>query len=268
MAFSDLFNEQWGDIAFQEYLSVAQIASVANRNYDGTIRRKGDVVHVNFFDPASLTVQSSWESGSADTDFGDVKTVNVDQDPAVQVEIMTIDTLRTNADLQQETALAAARRLANDTDATIISTVSGTASIPTAAVTSYDTLINARETLTSAGVPIDGNVWYFASAGQAKALLQDTDIQNARNNVTLQNAQVTGEIGTIGGVRVVEQNVTVGGGIMFHSDSLAFVSQQAIEFEFDSMLGGQKKRGNVLGAFLLYGVGVLSLKGAIHITDS
>jgi len=268
MAFSGLFQELWGDIALQEFMSVASIASVCNRDYDGTIRRKGDTVSVPFFDPSSLTIQSSWESGSADTDFGTVVQVSVDQDPAVQVEIMSIDTFRTNTNLQAETARAAGRALANNTDSTIISTVSGAATL-TDAITSYDTLIEARALLTGGGVPVTpGDVWYFASATQAAALLKDDDIMKSLMHVTPNNAITTGFIGTIGGINIVEQNVTAGGGIMFHRDALAFVSQVEIEFEIDSMLGGQKKRGNVLGAFLLYGVKVLSTKGVAHITNS
>ena len=267
MAFSGIFNELWGDIAFQEFLATAGMASVLNRNYDRTITRKGDTVNVNFFDPATLTIQTSWESGNADNDFGNVVQVLVDQDPAVQVEINSIDTLRTNADLMRETAIAAGTALANDTDKVIISTVSG--SETSVAVTSYDTLMDARETLSTNGVRIDPRkVFYFASPGQAKALLQDTDIQNARVNFDPSNALVSGQIGVIGGINVVEQAAVAGGGILFHSDALAFVSQKTVEFEFDSMLGGQKKRGTVLGAFLLYGVKTLSSKGVLHISDS
>jgi hypothetical protein len=193
----------------------------------------------------------------------------VDQDPAVQVRLNSIDELRTNANLQQETAIAAAKRLANSVDATIISTVSGTGSIPTDVVTSYDTLIEARSTLTTNGVAISQkDMFFFSSALQTQGMLKDDDIQEARMHFDPSNALVTGQIGVIGGINVIEQSVTAGGGILFHRDALAFVSQQAIEFELDSMLGGQKIRGNILGAFMLYGVKVLSVKGVMHITDS
>lgn len=266
MAYDGIFPELWGDIAFQEYLATADIANLCNRSYDGTISRKGDTVHVHHFDPASLTIQANWESGNADTDFGDVKTISITEDPAINVEIMDIDRLRTNADLMRETATSMARALANHTDSRIIATVSGTASIPTAVANTYDTLVDAVSVLTAEGVP-RSDLWYAASSASYSGLLKDDDVNRAQNSGS-NDQVVSGEVRRIAGVNVFEQSVVPHGGVLFHRPSLAFVSQQQVNFQADNMLGGQKKFGTVLGAGLLFGVGVLSLKGCAHITDS
>jgi hypothetical protein len=264
MPFSDIFQELWSETAFQEFISTANIAALTNRSFEGTASRRGDTVHVHYFDPASLTVRTTWESGAADTDFGAVKTINIDQTPSINVEIMSIDQLLTNADLQRETATAIGKRLANYVDGKIITAVSGSAS--SLAITSYDTLVDARAVLTQNGVPAD-DLWFAATSTQYKNLLKDDDVN--RSTVAQGNNQVvTGEVRRIAGVNVFEQTVDSLSGILFHRSALAFVSPGAVRFEIDSMLGGQKKFGNVLGAGMLFGVGVLSTNAVRRVSNT
>ncbi len=267
MAFSDMFQELWGETAYQEFLAQADIASVCNRNYDGTISRRGDTVHVHFFDPSLLTVRTSWEPGAADTDFGDVKTINVDKERSIFVDIMDVDQLRTNARLQEETAFSAASRLANRADSDLILAVSGTGGIQSYAVgssTPYDNLVDVRKAQAQDGYPIR-DTWYFATATQYANLLKDDDVN--RSTTVVSDQMVSGQVRRIAGVNVVEQSVDAGVGVFFHRNALAFVSQAALRFAIDSLVS-QAKFGNRMGAGLLYGIGVLSTKGVRKVTNS
>lgn len=263
MAYSDIFNERWAVPAYMEFMAQSVMAATCNHSYDGVISQKGDTVHVPSIDPASFTVETTWESGNENADVLTNQTISIDQQPSVQTFIPAIDKLRTNIDLEQTYALASAEALANKADRFVITTASGGAGSQ-ATVTSFDTLMDARQVLVGNGVPITpGEVFAFVSSTTAKALLKDTDVQNASNFVRVDNAPVTGQIGTLGGITVIEQAVVPGGGVLFHRRALAFVSQSGLEFEIDSTLGGRKIRGHVLGAYLLYGAKVLSSKGVV-----
>lgn len=267
MPISDLHNELWADLAFQEFLSTANIAAVTNRSFDGTAARRGDVVHVNFFDPSSLTVQSSWESGQADNDFGSGVAINIDQTPAINVKIDKLDEMYTNADLVAETTAAIGASMANHVDEQLILAVSGTAGVASAPVVSYDNLVAARKILTGNGYPVNGDVWYFASADQYESLLKDDDINRAQNSGD-NNQIVSGEVRRIAGVNVVEQTVVPDLGILFHRRALAHVNPGGMFMELDSTLGGSKSFGTILGAGMLFGNKVLSANGVALITDS
>lgn len=266
MPLQDTFNEFWSDIAFQEFLATAGIANVTNRSFDGDIRRGGDTVHVNFIDPSDLTETTSVGT-TADSNPAISKAILVDDDISFKVKLPAVDQLKTNMNFQQELALSMAQRMAAKVDQKLIATVSGSG-VPSVVINSYDSLVDAASVLAGNGVNVNPqDVWYFPSTGQSKALKKDPDIQNARNFFDPSNSLVTGQIGIVNGVNVVDQNVVPGQGIMFHKSALAFVTREDVQFELDSTLGGTNQRGAVLASFMLCGAKVLSDKAVLLVTD-
>lgn len=265
MAFADLKATEWSTLAYMEMLAQANIANVANKSFQGDASQRNNTVRVAFFDPSSLTVQSTIDNTTTVDSHGSNVDIAIDDEASVKFRLYDIDQMMIPVDLMSTYAQEAGAAIGRSVDTNIIATVSGACT--SVAVTSYDTLVDARATLTANGYPADQNMWFFASSTQYKNLLKDDDVNRATTALG-NNQVVSGEVRRIAGVNVVECPVNVSGGVLFHSKALAFVSKPGIVFESDRLLAAEKKFGSILGAYLVYGVKVLSTNGALHIKNT
>ena len=265
MAFADLRASRWSELGYTVAFSVADIARTMNRRYESImVQNAGQAVRIAKFNPSDLTVRT-WSATTSDTDYGDNQTVTIDQDKSVAYEMPDLDPVQIPVDVAANVVEGMGRKLGRTMDEHVIATISGSNAGP-AAITSLDTLVNARTTLSDNGYT-DDEIFYFASPTQYANLLKDDDFQRATTSNRGDFVE-SGNVVRAFGVNVIEQSVDTLGGVMFNTRAVGFIAQRGIQFKAADIFGGTAKFGTRFGAKALYKAFVLDSNGCLLITNS
>lgn len=265
MAFADLRATLWSQIGFTIAFSVADIARTMNRRYeDQMVTNAGQSIRIAKFNPSDFTVRT-WSATTSDTDYGDAQTVTIDQDKAIAYEHPDLDPIQIPVNVAKNVVEGMGRRLGRIMDEHVIATISGSNAGPVA-ITSLDTLVNARTTLSNNGYT-DDEIWAFLTPTQYAALLKDEDFQRA-TTASRGDFVESGQVLRAFGVNVVEQSVDTSGGVMFNTRAAGFIAQRSIEFKAADIFGGTAKFGTRFGAKALYKAFVLDSNGCLLTTNA
>ena len=264
MAFADLRATRWSELGYTVAYSVANIAATMNRRYENQmVREAGQVIKIAKFNPDDLTVRT-WSATTSDTEYGDVVSVTIDQDKSVVYELPDLDPVQIPVDIAANVVEGMGRKLGRAMDAHVIATISGS-NLGEMAITSLDTLINARKSLADNGYN-DDDIWFYASPTQYAALLKDEDFQRA-STANRSDFVESGVIYRAAGVNVVEQSVDANSGVMFNVRAVGFIAQRSVEFKASDIFGGTAKFGTRFGAKALYKAFVLDSNGCILVNN-
>ncbi len=264
MAYTDLRASRWSELGFTVAFSVANIARVMNRRYEG-IRVQGPMstVRIAKFNPGDLTVRT-WGAETSDTEYGDNLTVAIDQDKSVSYEMPDLDPEQIPVDIAANVVEGMSMKLGRTMDQHVITTISGSNAGPTA-ISGSEQLVNARTLLVNNGYT-DDDLWFFATPVQYANLLKDEDFQRAATANRGDHVE-SGNIQRAFGINVVEQSVDTVGGVIFNARAVGFIAQRAVEFKAADIFGGTAKFGTRIGAKALYKAFVLDSNGCLLITN-
>lgn len=185
-------------------------AGIVNRDYEGTISRFGDTVHVPYLNDVSVADYAATGSLDYEDLAGDVQTMTIDKAKAWGFRVDDIERAQALPEYRGRAAQVAGRKLAEAVDGFLAglmaagvasgNVVTGASGALTASG-AVDNLLKLKTALDNANVPAAGRFVVVSPNYEAMLLRSDLFIDAASRGD--QSGRVNGEVGGVFGFRVL-----------------------------------------------------------------
>lgn len=205
MSLLNFVPEIWSGEALVAFKKAHVFGGLVNRNYEGEVRNKGDVVRINT--PGAITVNDYSGTVSYETPTSTQQSLVIDQDKYWAFAFDDLDKVQANVDLVREYMQEAGYSMADTLDKNIAALYTEAGLSDTAITLSsgdlYATMVTAGRKLDDKNVPSEGRWVVMSPQGYAKLLATTQFIHATASGDSVVR---TGQVGQIAGFTVYKSN--------------------------------------------------------------
>ena len=260
MSVSNFIPETWSARLLESLHKQLVFGALCNRNYEGEIRQYGDTVHINSLSDISVKAYTpNTDIDDPEQLSGTDRTLVIDHGAYCNFYLNDVDRAQARPDLLEAAMRGAARRLAEDTEAYVLSVIIEQAGITgtiAAGADMYESLIAIKTALDQNNVPRTGRKLVVPPTVEAE-LLKDSRFLTAGGSIAehaLADGAVVTNVGTV---------YLAGGSGTDNTLEITDGSSMTVgKMFFGSSVSAQRSKCLVSGGSSLHCLGVLSMTEA------
>ena len=208
MSVNNFIPETWSARLLESLHKQLVFGALCNRNYEGEIRQYGDTVHINSLSDISVkTYTPNTDIDDPEQLSGTDRTLVINHGAYCNFYLNDVDRAQTRPDLLEAAMRGAARRLAEDTEAYVLSVIIEQAGITgtiAAGADMYESLIAIKTALDQNNVPRTGRKLVVPPMVEAE-LLKDSRFLTAGGSIA-EHALADGAVARAAGFDIYISN--------------------------------------------------------------
>ena len=227
MSVSNFIPETWSARLLESLHKQLVFGALCNRNYEGEIRQYGDTVHINSLSDISVKAYTpNTDIDDPEQLSGTDRTLVIDHGAYCNFYLNDVDRAQARPDLLEAAMRGAARRLAEDTEAYVLSVIIAQAGITgtiAAGADMYESLIAVKTALDQNNVPRTGRKLVVPPTVEAE-LLKDSRFLTAGGSIA-EHALADGAVARAAGFDIYISNDLNGQLVALTEDGVTLAQQ-------------------------------------------
>ncbi len=227
MSVNNFIPETWSARLLESLHKQLVFGALCNRNYEGEIRQYGDTVHINSLSDISVkTYTPNTDIDDPEQLSGTDRTLVIDHGAYCNFYLNDVDRAQARPDLLEAAMRGAARRLAEDTEAYVLSVIIEQAGITgtiAAGADMYESLIAIKTALDQNNVPRTGRKLVVPPTVEAE-LLKDSRFLTAGGSIA-EHALADGAVARAAGFDIYISNDLNGQLVALTEDGVTLAQQ-------------------------------------------
>ena len=227
MSVNNFIPETWSARLLESLHKQLVFGALCNRNYEGEIRQYGDTVHINSLSDISVKAYTpNTDIDDPEQLSGTDRTLVIDHGAYCNFYLNDVDRAQARPDLLEAAMRGAARRLAEDTEAYVLSVIIEQAGITgtiAAGADMYESLIAIKTALDQNNVPRTGRKLVVPPTVEAE-LLKDSRFLTAGGSIA-EHALADGAVARAAGFDIYISNDLNGQLVALTEDGVTLAQQ-------------------------------------------
>ena len=227
MSVNNFIPETWSARLLESLHKQLVFGALCNRNYEGEIRQYGDTVHINSLSDISVkTYTPNTDIDDPEQLSGTDRTLVINHGAYCNFYLNDVDRAQARPDLLEAAMRGAARRLAEDTEAYVLSVIIEQAGITgtiAAGADMYESLIAIKTALDQNNVPRTGRKLVVPPTVEAE-LLKDSRFLTAGGSIA-EHALADGAVARAAGFDIYISNDLNGQLVALTEDGITLAQQ-------------------------------------------